>query len=50
MLLRVLTEWLPFLRCVDTCESDPVLLVIPVEQGDRVPIGNAHDPALKEVG
>jgi hypothetical protein len=47
VLLRALAEWLCFLRRVDPCKADPVLLPIAVEQRDRVTVSNAHHPAFE---
>jgi hypothetical protein len=46
MLLRALTEWLSLLGRVDTGEADLVLLLVAVEQGDRVAVSDTHDAAL----
>jgi len=49
MLLRALAEWLSFLRCVDTCEANLVLLPVVVEQCDGVAIRHTDYPPLEGI-
>jgi hypothetical protein len=50
VLLRTLPEWLRLLWSVDSLKANFVLLVVGVQDGDGIAIGNTNDTAGQGVG